>query len=91
MVKCAGMFFRVGVGVPSYETDDRDRECNDGLKSDLNSVWWFLHVTSCNGIYLYHTGLGTGMVPLWLMNHDGPSLIASWDFCVSMKLRACVT
>ena len=25
-VKCAGMLFRVCVRVPSYETDDRDRE-----------------------------------------------------------------
>ena len=27
VVKCAAILFRVGVGVPSYETDDRDREC----------------------------------------------------------------
>ena len=26
VVKCAGMLFRVCVRVPSYETDDRDRE-----------------------------------------------------------------
>jgi len=26
VVKCAGMLFRVCVIVPSYETDDRDRE-----------------------------------------------------------------
>ena len=49
VVKCAGMLFRVCVRVPSYETDERDREYNYSLISDLNSVRWFLHVTSCNG------------------------------------------
>ena len=26
VVKCAGMLFRVCVGLPRYETDDRDRD-----------------------------------------------------------------
>ena len=47
---------QVGVGVQSYKTDDRDREYNYSLKSDLKSV---LNVT------LVHAPHWSGVVPLW--------------------------
>ena len=83
VVKCAGMLFRVCVRVPS-ETDDRDRECIYSLISDLNSVRWFLHVTSCNATSTTLVWDGPSMVI------DGPSLIESFDSCVSMKLSSTI-
>ena len=62
---------QVGVGLPRYDIDDRDRE-----KSDLKSVRWFVHVT------LVWDGPS-------VVNY-GPSLIASYDFCVSMKLSSTI-
>ena len=47
---------QVGVGVQSYKADDRDREYNYSLKSDLNSV---LNVT------LVHVPHWSGVVPPW--------------------------
>ena len=62
------------LGVQSYKTDDRDRNYNYSLKSYLNSV---LNV---------HVPHWSGVVPSSVVS-DGPSLIESCDFCMSMKLN----
>ena len=66
---------QVGVGVQSYKTDDRDREFEIMLK----------FCPKCD--------IGTCTTLVWggpSMVSDGPSLIESCDFCVSMKLSSTI-
>ena len=77
VVKSAGMLFRVSVGVPSYKTDDSDREYTEMRKLCLM-------VSTCDIIHwhMYHICLGWSLCV--------SSLTELCDFCASMKLSSTI-